>query len=217
MTVYREKFHEGLNSLISECIHLGKECHVRLASTVEILVAENIDEARKVVRKDREINKMEADINAHAINLITTQAPVATDLRTIISCIKIADNLERIGDNISNVAEVRKRIKITNERTLLRFKTMERLASLMLEDVYTAFKEEDMDLLDEIILRDQDIDAVFVQITTSDIFEESDAFLTGQIQLTAKYLERIGDHIKSIAEHIYYIHTGDPYENHKSE
>lgn len=217
MTVYREKFHEGLNSLISECINLGKECHVRLASTVEILVAENIDEARKVVRKDREINKMEADINAHAINLITTQAPVATDLRTIISCIKIADNLERIGDNISNVAEVRKRIKITNERTLLRFKTMERLASLMLEDVYTSFKEEDMDLLDEIILRDQDIDAVFVQITTSDIFEESDAFLTGQIQLTAKYLERIGDHIKSIAEHIYYIHTGDPYENHKSE
>ncbi|WP_250130078.1 PhoU domain-containing protein [Jeotgalicoccus sp. WY2] len=112
MTVYREKFHEELNSLISECIILGKECHVRLANTVEILVAENIDEARKVVRKDAEINKMEADINAHAINLITTQAPVATDLRMIISCIKIADNLERIGDNISNVAEVRKRIKI---------------------------------------------------------------------------------------------------------
>src|SRR5699024_7055757 len=81
-----------------------------------------------------------------------------------------------------------KRIKITNERTLLRFKTMERLASLMLEDVYTAFKKTDLDLLDEIIFRDQDIDAVFVQITTSDIFEESDAFLTGQIQLTANIL-----------------------------
>lgn len=217
MTVYREKFHEELNTLISDCIKLGEECHLRLAHTVEILVAENIDEARNVVRKDTEINKMEADINAHAINLITTQAPVATDLRLIISCIKIADNLERIGDNISNVAEVRKRIKITNERTLLRFKTMERLASLMLEDVYTAFKEADMNLLDEIILRDQDIDAVFVQITTSDIFEESDAFLTGQIQLTAKYLERIGDHIKSIAEQIYYIQTGVPYEKYKSE
>lgn len=217
MTVYREKFHEGMDTLINDCIKLGEECHIRLARTVEILVAENIDEARRVVRKDSEINKMEADINAHAINLITTQAPVATDLRLIISCIKIADNLERIGDNISNVAEVRKRIKITNERTLLRFKTMERLASLMLEDVYTAFKEKDMDLLDEVILRDQDIDAVFVQITTSDIFEESDAFLTGQVQLTAKYLERIGDHIKSIAEHIYYIQTGDPYEKHKSE
>ena len=155
---------------------------------------------------------MEANINAHAINLITTQAPVASDLRTIISCIKVADNLERIGDNISNIAEVRKRIKITNERTLLRFKTMERLASLMLEDVYTAFKKSNLELIDEIILRDQDIDAVFVQITTSDIFEESDAFLTGQIQLTAKYLERIGDHIKSIAEHIYYIETGNTYE-----
>ena len=70
-------------------------------------------------------------------------------------------------------------------------------------------------LLHEIITRDQDIDAVFVQITTSDIFEESDAFLTGQIQLTAKYLERIGDHIKSIAEHIYFIQTGEQYEKNK--
>ena len=103
MTLYREKFHEQLHALINECINLGEECHKRLARTVEILVAENIDEARQVVRDDSEINKMEADINAHAINLITTQQPVATDLRMIISCIKIADNLERIADNISNV------------------------------------------------------------------------------------------------------------------
>lgn len=217
MTVYREKFHDELNLLIDECVKLGKECHKRLSNTVEILVTPNIEDARQVVKNDSEINKMEAAINAHAINLITTQAPVASDLRTIISCIKIADDLERIGDNISNVAEVRKRIIITNERTLLRFKTMERLASLMLEDVFTAFKEQDLDLIHEIILRDQDIDAVFVQITTSDIFEESDAFLTGQIQLTAKYLERIGDHIKSIAEHIYFIQTGDQYEKYKNQ
>ena len=212
MTVLREKFQEELSSLIEECIILGKECNNRLSLAVEILVSDDVEPARQLVKDDREINQMEANINAHAINLITTQAPVASDLRTIISCIKVADNLERIGDNISNIAEVRKRIKITNERTLLRFKTMERLASLMLEDVYTAFKESNLELIDEIILRDQDIDAVFVQITTSDIFEESDAFLTGQIQLTAKYLERIGDHIKSIAEHIYYIETGNTYE-----
>lgn len=217
MTGYREKFQEGLDALINDCISLGKECHDRLSLAVEILVSDNVEDARQLTKKDKELNAMEADINAHAINLITTQAPVASDLRLIISCIKIADNLERIGDNIANIAEVRKRIKITNERTLLRFKTMERLASLMLEDVYTAFKKEDLDLLDEIILRDQDIDAVFVQITTSDIFEESDAFLTGQIQLTAKYLERIGDHVKSIAEHIYYIQTGDPYEKNEHQ
>ncbi|TRY16415.1 phosphate transport system regulatory protein PhoU, partial [Tessaracoccus rhinocerotis] len=100
----------------------------RLSTAVEILVTDNIEEARKLVKADSEINQLESAINAHAINLITTQAPVASDLRTIISCIKIADDLERIGDNISNIAEVRKRIKITNERTLLRFKTMERLA-----------------------------------------------------------------------------------------
>ena len=113
MTVYREKFQDELESLISECIKLGKECHKRLARAVEILVADDIEEARNLVKADVEINKMEAAINAHSINLITTQAPVASDLRLIISCIKIADDLERIGDNIGNIAEVRKRIKIT--------------------------------------------------------------------------------------------------------
>src|SRR5699024_8030241 len=83
-----EKFQDELESLISECIKLGKECHKRLARAVEILVADDIEEARNLVKADVEINKMEAAINAHSINLITTQAPVASDLRLIISCIK---------------------------------------------------------------------------------------------------------------------------------
>src|SRR5699024_204588 len=131
MTVLREKFQEELSSLIEECIILGKERHNRLSLAVEILVSEDVEPARQLVKEDREINPMEANSNAHAINRITTQDAVASDVRTIIACIRVADSLERIGDNISNIAEVRKRIKSTNERTLLRFKTMERLASLM--------------------------------------------------------------------------------------
>ena len=211
----RVKFVNDLEELKQYIYDMSQLLSERFDSLVNVLENNERALAKELIERDVDINELEVKINDQSVSLITTQSPVATDLRLIISCIKIADDFERIGDNIGNIAEVRKRIKITNERTLLRFKTMERLASLMLEDVYTAFKEKDIDLLHEIITRDQDIDAVFVQITTSDIFEESDAFLTGQIQLTAKYLERIGDHIKSIAEHIYFIQTGEQYEKNK--
>ncbi|GAB3071638.1 phosphate signaling complex protein PhoU [Salinicoccus sesuvii] len=210
--VYREKFSSEMAYLLENVLTLGKECHERLEGCTAILSSEDTADARQLVSDDKRINKLEEEINTQAVNLITTQQPVATDLRIIISSIKIADDLERISDNISNLGEVRKRVRITNERLLLRLSTMEHLALLMLEDVRTAYDDQDLELCREIIVRDQDIDGLFVQITTSDIFDETDVFITGQSQLCAKYLERIGDHIKNIAEHVYYVLTGDKYE-----
>lgn len=209
---YRGKFSEEMASLNRDVIHLGIECYRRLQGSVGVLSDVNTENARSLVKGDKAINTMEYDINTQVINLITTQQPVATDLRLIISSIKIADDLERISDNISNLGEVRKRVRISNEKLLLRLSTMERLALLMLEDVRTAYENSDTDLCIEIIERDKDIDSLFVQITTTDIIEESDVFVTGQSQLAAKFLERIGDHIKNIAEHIYFVITGDKYE-----
>lgn len=209
---YRGKFSGEMDSLYQDVINLGIECFRRLDGSVNVLTDGNTERARELVRGDNAINIMEYDINTQVINLITTQQPVATDLRLIISSIKVADDLERISDNISNIGEVRKRVKISNEKLLMRLSTMERLALLMLEDVKTAYETHDTDLCMEIIERDKDIDSLFVQITTTDIIEETDVFVTGQSQLTAKYLERIGDHIKNIAEHVYFVITGEKFE-----
>ncbi|AKG74003.1 phosphate signaling complex protein PhoU [Salinicoccus halodurans] len=209
---YRSKFQREMHSLYQDVVKLGIECYRRLEGSTEVLSDADTGRARDLVRGDKTINIMEYDINTQVINLITTQQPVATDLRLIISSIKVADDLERISDNISNLGEVRKRVRLTNEKLLLRLSTMERLALLMLEDVQTAYENQDTDLCIEIIERDKDIDSLFVQITTTDIIEESDVFVTGQSQLTAKYLERIGDHIKNIAEHVYFVLTGEKYE-----
>ncbi|GAA3720898.1 phosphate signaling complex protein PhoU [Salinicoccus siamensis] len=213
--VYRGKFSDEMERLYGNVNTLGHECYNRLRGSTDILSSQNTEYARKLVADDFRINRLEEEINTQAINLITTQQPVATDLRLIISSIKVADDLERISDNISNLGEVRKRVRITNERLLLRLSTMENLALLMLADVKTAYDTENIELCTEIIMRDEDIDALFVQITTSDIFEETDAFLTGQSQLCAKYLERIGDHIKNMAEHVFYVLTGDKHESGK--
>lgn len=210
--VYRGKFQADMDALHQDVVTLGKECYRRLRGSTEVLTDPDTERARALVKGDSAINSMEYDINTQVINLITTQQPVATDLRLIISSIKIADDLERISDNISNLGEVRKRVRLHSEKLLLRLSTMERLALLMLEDVKAAYESGDTDLCIEIIERDKDIDSLFVQITTTDIIEESDVFVTGQSQLAAKYLERIGDHIKNIAEHVYFILTGDKYE-----
>lgn len=209
---YREKYTSELQTLVNEVIDLGHLCYERLQGVTRLLSMENITPARELVSGDIEANRKEYNINSHAVTLITTQAPVATDTRIIISSIKIAYDLERISDNISNLAEVRKRVKITNEKLLLRLSTMEHLASLMLKDVYTAYLKQDTSLCKEVYERDEDIDSLFVHVTTSDIFEETDLFVTGQSQLCAKYLERIGDHVKNISEHIYFVLTGEKFE-----
>lgn len=208
----REKFSSDLEELLTQAIDLGKECYNRLDGVTKILAEENITNARILADGDKYINKLEHNINTKAVSMITAESPVATDLRLIIASIKVAMDLERISDNISNLAEVRKRVRITNDKLLLRLETMERLAILMLTDVYTAYKEKDIDLCLEILDRDKDIDSLFVQITTSDIFEETDLFVTGQSQLCAKYIERIGDHVKNIAEHVYFVITGNRFE-----
>ncbi|WP_052256398.1 phosphate signaling complex protein PhoU [Salinicoccus sp. YB14-2] len=209
---YREKFTGELQSLVNEVIDLGKLCYDRLQDVTKLLSMDDIEPARELVSGDVEANKKEYNINSQAVTLITTQSPVATDTRIIISSIKIAYDLERISDNISNLAEVRKRVKITNEKLLLRLRTMEQLASLMLKDVYTAYLDQDTSLCKEVYERDEDIDSLFVHVTTSDIFEDSDLFVSGQSQLCAKYLERIGDHVKNISEHVYFVITGEKIE-----
>lgn len=123
---YRGKFSDEMLRLYDNVNSLGYECYDRLKGSTSILSGDNTDDARRLVADDLRINRLEEEINTQAINLITTQQPVATDLRLIISSIKVADDLERISDNISNLGEVRKRVRITNERLLLRLSTMER-------------------------------------------------------------------------------------------
>lgn len=208
----RVKFGNDLEELKQYIYAMSQLLSERFDSLVNVLENNDRALAKELIERDIDINELEVKINDHSVSLITSQAPVASDLRLIISCIKIAEDLERIGDNISNIAVVSRRTQIMNKQILLRLTTMIRLAKLMLDDAMVAMKTEDLSLVNEIIERDNDIDQIFVQVTMSDIYEETDAFVTGQIQLTAKYLERIGDHIENIGEHIFFTLTGKRYK-----
>ncbi|HJE18783.1 MAG TPA: phosphate transport system regulatory protein PhoU [Aliicoccus persicus] len=207
--VPRQEFTREMAELHDSVIELGVLVNERLVGCVDTIQNEDAKTARLKIKEGEKIIELERAINNKSINIITKQQPVATDLRVIISSIKVSYELLRISENISNLYKVRKRTIIDNDKLIIRLRTMEKLAHLMLVDVKTAYDEQDIALLKEIIDRDSDIDALFVQITTSDVFDMPDSFITGQSQLAAKYLERIGDHIKSISYQVHFVLTAD--------
>ncbi|MGD6766242.1 phosphate signaling complex protein PhoU [Mammaliicoccus lentus] len=211
--VIREKYEGELKALIEDLFELGKEVYNMIEQSVSVLSDEDKKNARALIDYDSKINKMEYDINEKVVMLITKQQPMATDLRVMISALKIASELERIADNSTNIAQIRKRVIITDYFILTRLKTMGKLAMLMLKDLENAIRNKDILLIKEIIERDTDIDDLYREISNTTYLIDDDPFISTQAHLAARYLERIGDHIKNISESCYYYITGEHYES----
>ncbi|UTH12954.1 phosphate signaling complex protein PhoU [Macrococcus equipercicus] len=208
----REKYEESLNDLIESVIKLAEEVYHVIERSLDVLNCEDVQEVRELIKHDLVINDMENAINEQVIRLITKQQPIATDLRIIMASIKIASELERMGDNAGNLAKIRRRVKFEDTVVLSRLKTMGKLSLLMLYDLRDAFQQKDVNLTKEVIDRDQDIDDLYKEIVNTTYLIDNDPFISGQAHLAARYLERIGDHITNIAENIYYFITGDRYD-----
>lgn len=212
MKIIRQKYEGQLDDLIKELRRLGLRVYSNVNNAIESLSEDDRNFARHVIEKDKEINKFDYDINEQVIMLITKQQPIATDLRMMMAALKISTDFERMGDNAANIAHIRLRVKITDHYVLTRLKTMGKLALLMLEDLNTAVKSEDLTLIKEIIERDKDIDDLYVNIVNTTYLIDNDPFVAGQAHLAARNLERVGDHVRNIAESIYYHFTGEHFD-----
>ncbi|MDU4792143.1 MAG: phosphate signaling complex protein PhoU, partial [Staphylococcus sp.] len=212
MKIIRQKYEGQLDDLIKELRRLGLRVYSNVNNAIESLSEDDRNFARHVIEKDKEINKFDYDINEQVIMLITKQQPIATDLRMMMAALKISTDFERMGDNAANIAHIRLRVKITDHYVLTRLKTMGKLALLMLEDLNTAVKSEDLTLIKEIIERDKDIDDLYVNIVNTTYLIDNDPFVAGQAHLAARNLERVGDHVRNIAESIYYYFTGEHFD-----
>lgn len=212
MKIIRQKYEGQLDDLIKELRRLGLRVYSNVNNAIESLSEDDRNFARHVIEKDKEINKFDYDINEQVIMLITKQQPIATDLRMMIAALKISTDFERMGDNAANIAHIRLRVKITDHYVLTRLKTMGKLALLMLEDLNTAVKNKDLTLIKEIIERDKDIDDLYVNIVNTTYLIDNDPFVAGQAHLAARNLERVGDHVRNIAESVYYYFTGEHFD-----
>lgn len=215
MTIIRQNYQEQLDELLKDIRRMGLYTYFNINNAIVSLSEKDKNFARQVINKDKDINKLDCEINEKVILLIMKQQPIASDLRMMMAALKIATDFERMGDNVASIANISLRVKITDDYVLTRLKTMGKLAMLMLQDLNTAAKHEDITLIREIIDRDQDIDDLYANIVNTTYLIDNDPFVAGQAHLAARNLERVGDHVTNIAESVYYYLTGEHFDSFK--
>jgi phosphate transport system protein len=203
----------ALRGLIAE---MGGLAEVAIAQSVEALVRRDYDLAAQVVASDARLDALEVEVDRLAVRIIALRAPMADDLRDVISALKISGIIERIGDYAKNIAkrvgEVEGRAKI---EPLTLIPTMAEIAQSMVKDVLDAYAARDAKLAVEVVDRDEKVDEFYNSIFRNLVAHmmENPATISSAAQLlfVARNLERIGDHATNVAELVYYAATGEYY------
>ena len=165
-----------------------------------------------IVQADDVINHLEEEINNRAIRSLALLSPVASDLRKVIADIKIASELERIGDYAKNIAI----FLIKNESLDATIRSygiaMEEQLMEMLKDTITAYEQRDVDMAFEIAERDKAIKELYYKLKSK--LKEQEDLLQHIFEISAmmRNMERAGDHTKNICEHIIYMMKGQHYD-----
>ncbi|MGL4522934.1 MAG: phosphate signaling complex protein PhoU [Bacilli bacterium] len=214
----RESFASDLNLLHDKLIEQGELCQESLALALDALVKKDVEIALTIIENDDAIDTLEEEVNDTAIWLIAKQQPVSTDLRRIIVAIKIAAELERIGDYSVNIAKAVIRIgdaDIAYDTNIV--KEMIEQTSLMLTKALKAYHEEDVKLAKEAIDIDDVVDDLYAKLVREllllQVEAKSQMSAAQQMSFVARYIERSADHVTNILENIVYLVKGKKFEH----
>lgn len=208
----RNRFDEQLSQLNTELITMGALCEEAISGAAKYLIDNDSALKEKIIDTDKQIDRKERDIENLCLRLILHQQPVATDLRLISAALKMISDMERIGDQASDIAEMVKFVNKTNLRENVHIGDMARATIKMVTDSIDSFVKRDMDIAQSVILHDDTVDNLFLKIKGELISAIKDG--TGDAEalidllMIAKYFERIGDHAENIAEWVIYSITG---------
>lgn len=208
-------FSEELSTLGRKIAAMGGLAEQQFADAMTAIETRDVALAERAAESDRDINQMEHDIEAQAISMIARRQPMASDLREIIVAIKIASDLERIGDQAKNIA--RHVEPLCDDRTLSAmsgFMRMSRAAMTQLKDVLDAYSTRNADKAIAVWHADRDIDAIYVslfrELLTYMMEDPRSIGTCTHLMFGAKDIERIGDHATNIAENVYFLVHGEP-------
>ena len=211
----RNKFDSQLEKLNLELITMGALCEDAISASVKGFLDDDDALCQKAVETEDEINRKERDIESICMKLLLEQQPVARDLRVISSALKMISDMERIGDQAADIAEIVKYMADREIPNAQHLKNMSEFAMGMLSSSINAFVEQNADKARKVILDDDVVDSYFERVkadlieslTQSEADKEAGQFLL-DILMIAKYIERVGDHATNIAEWVVYGLTG---------
>ena len=208
----RNKFDSQLEKLNLELITMGALCEDAISASVKGFLDDDDALCQKAVETEDEINRKERAIESICMKLLLEQQPVARDLRVISSALKMISDMERIGDQAYDIAEIAKFIKNSNVKSKIHIKDMAAAATKMVTDSVDSFVKKDVELARSVMVYDDKVDNLFdcvkdelVQLITED---KANGEFCIDLLMIAKYLERIGDHAVNIAEWVEYSITG---------
>ena len=209
----RNRFDEQLAKLNTEMIEMGALCEEAIALASKALTTGNVDLAEKVVPISSDIDHKERDIESHCFKLILQQQPVAKDLRQISAALKMITDMERIGDQAEDIAEIITYLQGKTANETVHIKDMAAETITMVTNSVDAYVKQDISLAKSVIEHDDLVDEYFDRIKFSLIKMISKTPENGEYALDllmiAKYFERIGDHATNIAEWVIYSVTGN--------
>lgn len=212
----RSKFDEQLKLLNQELIQMGTLCERAIDMASKALAEGNIKLAGEVPELSYEINRKERDIEAMCMKLLLQQQPVAKDLRVISSALKMVTDMERIGDNSGDIAEIVTMGNVSASDPALPIQDMAKAAIEMVTRSIDAFVKRDIRIAQEVIDYDDVVDRYFDEIKTNLIGRfgnwKADGEKALDLLMIAKYLERMGDHAVEIAKWVIFSITGHKEE-----
>ena len=208
----RRQFDQQLALLNRELIEMGALCEEVIALAATALTEGDPALAAQVGPLDTEIDQKERTIESLCLKLLLQQQPVARDLRVISAALKMISDLERIGDQAADIAELTRYIHLTDGLSRLHIGDMARAVIAMVTDSVDSFVKGDLDLARAVRAADDRVDALFEQVKRELIDLIAADAAAGEVGLdilmVAKYLERIGDHATNVAEWVEYSLTG---------
>ena len=203
---------EGIQALIMK---MGGLVEAAVVDSAKSLEERDTELADRVRAGDKEIDRLEEQVNEAAARVIALRQPIASDLRTVLTVIKISGNLERCGDYAKNLA---KRTSVLAEMpavggAAVSIRRMAREVELMLKDALDAYTARDADLAYQVIHRDEDVDqmynALFREFLTHMMEDPRNITACMHLHFIAKNVERMGDLVTNMAEQVIYSVTGE--------
>ena len=212
-----KNIESGLTSINNHLVRMAQLAEIQINNAIEALITKNMALADEVKASDGVIDDLQKVIEDQAIKLIATQQPVASDLRTLFTTIKIVTDVERMADYAVDIARITFILKnYEYSLDMSEIEKMSKVAVYMLRESIDAYTARDDDRAYEITKLDDDIDIGLMNLIKYLYYDfphtQENAVLLSQLNFVGKYLERIGDHATNICEWTIYIVTGEYVE-----
>ena len=209
----RNRFDRQLLRLNQEMIDMGSLCEEMITAAAKIVATRDKELMDDIVTMEEEINQKERDIERICMKLLMQQQPVANDLRVISAAMKMVSDMERIGDQTADIADIVIATKSTEEKNLKDINRMAEATVKKVRDSVSAYVQKDLELARKVMDADDEVDDLFDLVKGDLIKFISDHKGSAgdeaiDLIMIAKYLERIGDHATNIAEWVEFSITG---------